>query len=113
MALIGGSLLGAAVDGMLGDRPGWGLGLGAAVGALVWARRGTLGWVAPLPVLVVAVVTAGFGLVSGVNGNTLTTQAALWAVSAFPAMAAAEVAVLAAVAARVMARTRGGRGGRD
>ncbi|TFV29994.1 hypothetical protein E4K10_47010 [Streptomyces sp. T1317-0309] len=98
MALIGGSLLGqqwtacSAIvrAGAWASELPWGRWSGPDAELLDgWHRCRSWWW--PL--------CAGFGLVSGVNGNTLTTQAALWAVSAFPAMAAAEVAVLAAVAA--------------
>ncbi|MBD0746706.1 hypothetical protein BG418_34315 [Streptomyces sp. CBMA152] len=112
-ALVVPVLLGAGVDDVLGHRPGWGMAVGAVVGA-VWAalgaaRREVLWWVAPLPALVVAAVTAGVAVISGSSGKTMTTRLVWWAVSAFPAMAAAECAV---VVVAVVCGVRSSRSGR-
>ncbi|MFJ8311120.1 MULTISPECIES: hypothetical protein [unclassified Streptomyces] len=102
MALVVPPLLGACEDAVFANGPGWGLTAGAAVGAVIStilsARRGALWWMVPLPVLVVAAITAGAGMLSGSGGKPLTTELLRWAVAGFPAMAAAECAVLAVLA---------------
>ncbi|MER5542332.1 hypothetical protein ACWDBD_31605 [Streptomyces sp. NPDC001118] len=92
--LLGPLVVGAGVDALVGQWPGWGVVVGATTGAvlasLVAVRRRSLGWVAPLPVLAVAAVTAGAMLTSR---GPLATRLVRWAVAVFPAMAAAECAV--------------------
>ncbi|GED89177.1 hypothetical protein [Streptomyces sp. 6-11-2] len=109
-ALAGPALLGAAVDAVAGHGPGWGVVSGATAGALLAAllavRGRVLGWVAPLPVLAVAAVTAGWALTSG---GPPATRLVRWAVEAFPAMAAAECAVLGVVSAAAVLRSGAGR----
>lgn len=102
--LLGPLLLGSGVDHLVGREPGWGLAIGATAGALLAAlaavRRRVLGLVAPLPALAVAVVTAGTVLTAH---GPLTTRLVRWAVAVFPAMAAAECAVVVvALAAAVL-----------
>ncbi|WEO94667.1 hypothetical protein A6P39_011990 [Streptomyces sp. FXJ1.172] len=92
------------MDHLVGREPGWGLAIGATAGALLAAlaavRRRVLGLVAPLPALAVAVVTAGTVLTAH---GPLTTRLVRWAVAVFPAMAAAECAVvIVALAAAVL-----------
>jgi hypothetical protein len=104
LALLMPPLLGAGVDAVFAHGPSWGLTAGAAAGsaiaAFLAARRGALWWVVPLPVLVVAAITAGTGMLSGSGGKSLATELLRWAVAGFPAMAAAECAVLAVLAVR-------------
>jgi hypothetical protein len=100
-------LAGACVDGALGSGPGWGLlaggVVGAAASAVLGARQKALGWVAPLPALVVAALAAAVHLLTGSSssgGKSTSTDLIRWAVAAFPAMAAAECTVLAVLAVR-------------
>jgi hypothetical protein len=110
--LLGPLVLGAGLDALVGQGPGWGVVVGATVGAvlasLAAVRRRSLGWVAPLPVLAVASVTAGAMLTSH---GSWATRLVRWAVAVFPAMAAAECAVvvvaLAAAALRFGVTGRG------
>ncbi|MEU8972368.1 hypothetical protein AB0D11_24380 [Streptomyces monashensis] len=110
--LLGPTLLGDGMDALFGREPGWGVAVGATTGALLAAlaavRCRVLGRVAPLPVLAVAVVTAGALLTAH---GPLATRLVRWAVAVFPAMAAAECAVvvvaLAAAALRTQAKGRG------
>ncbi|OLZ65312.1 hypothetical protein AV521_31965 [Streptomyces sp. IMTB 2501] len=112
--LFGPLALGAGVDALVVQEPGWGVVVGATAGALLAAvaavRCRRLGLVAPLPVLAVAVVTAGAMLMSH---GPLVTRLVRWAVAVFPAMAAAECAVavvaLAAAGLRFEMTRRGGR----
>ncbi|MFI9081484.1 DUF6542 domain-containing protein [Streptomyces sioyaensis] len=109
IALAAPPFLGAGADALFGLGSGWGLAIGAVVGA-VWStvlasRRNVLSWVAPLPALVVASVAVAFGMLTNVGGTPLTRLVES-AVTAFPAMAAAECAVL------VVAVTRAIRSGR-
>ncbi|EST19123.1 hypothetical protein [Streptomyces roseochromogenus] len=111
--LLGPLALGAGVDALVGREPGWGVAVGATAGALLAAvaavRCRSLGLVAPLPVLAVAVVTAGAMLTSH---GPLVTRLVRWAVAVFPAMAAAEcaIAVVALAAAGLrFGMTRRGR----
>ncbi|MGJ5752059.1 hypothetical protein FB563_0129 [Streptomyces puniciscabiei] len=110
--LLGPLLLGDGVDALVGREPGWGVVVGAAAGALLAAlaavRRRALGFVAPLPALAVAVVTAGTVLTSH---GPLATRLVRWAVAVFPAMAAAECAVV--VVALAVAVLRYGMNRRD
>lgn len=110
LALAGPALLGAAVDAVAGHGPGWGVVSGATAGALlaaVLAVRGrVLGWVVPLPVPAVAAVTAGWALTSD---GPPATRLVRWAVAVFPAMAAAECAVLVVVLAAAVLRFGVGR----
>ncbi|MEU7043539.1 DUF6542 domain-containing protein [Streptomyces varsoviensis] len=106
VALVVPPLLGAAVDSVIGSGPGWTMAAGATLGAawstVLAARRHALWWVVPLPPLVVFAVTAGAGLLGGgsAGAKTLATSMVRWAVAGFPAMAAAECAVLAVLALR-------------
>ncbi|OIJ94968.1 hypothetical protein [Streptomyces monashensis] len=110
--LLGPLLLGDGVDALVGQEPGWGVAAGATAGALLGAlaavRRRSLGSVAPLPALAVAVVTAGAVLTSR---GPLATRLVRWAVAVFPAMAAAECAVV--VVALAAAALRSGMKRRD
>ncbi len=104
VALAGPVLLGAGVDAVAGQGTGWGVVSGATAGGLLAAllavRGRVLGWVAPLPVLAVAAVTAGSVVTSG---GPPAARLVRWAVAVFPAMAAAECAVLVvALAAAVL-----------
>ncbi|MGW4569182.1 hypothetical protein ACWEN3_44960 [Streptomyces sp. NPDC004561] len=105
--LLGPLLLGYGVDTLVGGEPGWGVVAGASVGALLAAlaavRRRSLGLVAPLPVLAVAVVTAGAVLTS--HGPP-ATRLVRWAVAVFPAMAAAECAVVVVALAAAVLRSK-------
>lgn len=99
-------LIGACCDAALGSGKGWGLLLGSVVAAtasaVLGARRGALSWVAPLPALAIAGVTAAVQLVAGTSSSHSKPASAefiRWAVAAFPAMAAAECAALAVAAA--------------
>ncbi|MBH1934359.1 hypothetical protein I5Q34_08650 [Streptomyces sp. AV19] len=118
-ALLLPPVLGACADAVRGAGPGWGVAAGAVAGAL-WATvlataRGGLGWVVPMPPLVVAAATVAVSLPT--DDGPLATDAVRWALDAFPVMAAAEGAVLAVLAVRVIrpARTRrtGGKDLRD
>ncbi|MEV0263646.1 DUF6542 domain-containing protein [Streptomyces sp. NPDC050617] len=115
VALVVPPLLGVAVDSVIGSGPGWTLMAGAVLGAgwatVLAARRRALGWVVPLPPLVVAAVTVGAGLLGESSGKTLSTDLVRWAVAGFPAMAAAECAVLAVLAVRGLAGLGRGRRG--
>jgi len=116
LALMVPPALGMVVDRSVSSGPGLGLAVGATAGALVAsllaARRRALWWVAPLPVLVVAAVTAGARLVSGSGRSTSATQAVRSAVAAFPAMAGAECAVLVVAVVMAVSRSNGRRGSR-
>ncbi|MGW5128413.1 hypothetical protein ACWEQ7_31095 [Streptomyces sp. NPDC004069] len=98
------------MDAVAGHGPGWGVVSGATAGALlaaVLAVRGrVLGWVVPLPVPAVAAVTAGWALTSD---GPPATRLVRWAVAVFPAMAAAECAVLVVVLAAAVLRFGVGR----
>jgi len=104
-------LLGYGVDALTGGGPGWGVVAGATAGAVLALLAGirgqglgrALGWVAPLPALAVAVVTAGAVWASD---DPLTTRLVRWAVAVFPAMASAECAVLVVALAAVVLRAR-------
>ncbi|MFF4283538.1 hypothetical protein [Streptomyces kronopolitis] len=103
--------LGAGADALFGLDPGWGMAIGAVVGA-VWStllasRRNVLSWVAPLPALVVAFAAIALGLLTNAGG-TLVTRLVESAVAAFPAMIVAECAVLVVVMARVIRSSRAG-----
>ncbi|MFE7121696.1 DUF6542 domain-containing protein [Streptomyces sp. NPDC057654] len=115
VALVVPPLLGAAADSVIGSGPGWALAVGAVLGGgwatVLAARRRALWWVVPLPPLVVAAVTVGAGLLGESSGKTLTTDLVRWAVAGFPAMAAAECAVLAVLAVRGLAGLGRGRRG--
>ncbi|MET8980007.1 hypothetical protein ABZX85_30830 [Streptomyces sp. NPDC004539] len=105
-------LLGYGVDALTGGGPGWGVVAGATTGALLAGlaavRRRSLGWVAPLPALAVAGVTAG---AVAVSDGPLPTRLVRWAVAVFPAMASAEcaVAVVALTVAVLRSRMNGRR----
>ncbi|MGW1075727.1 DUF6542 domain-containing protein [Streptomyces sp. NPDC002537] len=99
-------VLGALVDELAGSSLGWAFvvtaAIGAALAALTCSRAGAW-WVAYAPPLVVMLVTVASEQLAGetgAHGKGLTTGAAHWAIDAFPAMAAAEVAVLAVLAVR-------------
>ncbi|WP_438290023.1 DUF6542 domain-containing protein [Streptomyces sp. HUAS TT7] len=107
LTLVVPPLTGACVDAGLGSGSGWGLLVGGVVGAaasaVLGARRKALSWVAPLPALVVAALAAAVRLAtgpSGAGGTSTSTDLVRWAVAVFPAMAAAECAVLAVLAVR-------------
>lgn len=108
--LVAPLLLGAGLDALSGHVAGWGMTIGAVTGAtgsaLLASRRSVLSWVAPLPALVVAVVTVAAGMVTNADASgSPATRLIQWAVAAFPAMAAAECAVLVvAVIARCSGR---------
>ena len=105
-------LLGYGVDALIGGGPGWGVVAGATAGAVLASLAGIrargLGWVAPLPVLAVAVVTAGAVLTSD---DPLPTRLVRWAVAVFPAMASAQGAVLVVALAAAVLRSRMNRRG--
>ena len=107
--LLGPLLLGDGVDVLVGRGPCWGVAVGATavarLAALAAVRRRSLGMVAPLPVVAVAVVTAGAVLTSH---GPLATRLVRWAVAVFPAMAAAECAVVVVALAAVAIRFRFG-----
>ncbi|MDF3291745.1 DUF6542 domain-containing protein [Streptomyces silvisoli] len=118
MLLLALPVMGAALDEALGARLGWAFLLTAVAAGGVGAAscpRSALWWLVPAPPLVVALVTVGAELLCGPaafrGGKGLTTGAVRWGVDAFPAMAAAEAAVLAVLLVRYV-RTRGaGRAG--
>ncbi|AZQ69943.1 hypothetical protein EKH77_00775 [Streptomyces luteoverticillatus] len=98
---------GIAVDGLTGSAPGPAFVVAAVVAAILGAvtcSRAGAWWVAYAPPLVVAPITAvAEGLTGGAvggHGKGLATSAVHWSVDAFPAMAAAEAALLAVLAAR-------------
>ncbi|MDT0449662.1 DUF6542 domain-containing protein [Streptomyces hesseae] len=98
---------GIAVDGLTGSAPGRAFVAAAVVAAVLAAMtcsRAGAWWVAYAPPLVVAPITAvaeglGGGTANG-HGKGIATAAVHWAVEAFPAMAAAEAALLVVLAAR-------------
>ncbi|MEU3755927.1 DUF6542 domain-containing protein [Streptomyces olivoreticuli] len=99
-------VLGAVVDELAGSSLGWTFAITAAIGsalaALTCSRAGAW-WVAYAPPPVVMSITVASEQLAGrtgAHGKGLTTGAVHWAVDAFPAMAAAEVAVLAVLAVR-------------
>lgn len=108
LALVAPPLVGSCCDIALGSGPGWGLLVGGVVGAVasivLGARRKVLWWVAPLPALIVAALAAAVYLLtrpsSSGGGKAASTDLIRWAVAAFPAMATAQCAVLAVLAAR-------------
>ncbi|MEU1628061.1 DUF6542 domain-containing protein [Streptomyces sp. NPDC020096] len=109
---------GAVVDELVGSALGWGLAISAVIAAAVAAascsRAGTW-WVVPAPPLVVAAVTVVAEELAGgagSHGKGLSTTAVHWAIDAFPAMAAAEVMVIAVLTVRVI-RARRSRGKGD
>ncbi|MYT29449.1 MULTISPECIES: DUF6542 domain-containing protein [unclassified Streptomyces] len=107
---------GAAVDTALGGRPGWVCAVAAALGAMLAGKactRAGAWWLISAPPLVVAALTVVCEQVAGtttVQGKGLTTTAVRWAVDGFPAMAAAEAALIVVLAIRgIGAGRRGGR----
>ena len=110
-------IIGAAADEMLNSGLGWLFAIGAALGAALAARactRAGAWWVISAPPLVVAAITVGAGaLTDGLpHGKGMTTTMVRWAVDAFPAMAAAEVVMIAVLAIRLIQVRRSGRNGR-
>lgn len=110
-------VLGACADRAAGPHVGWGFAAGLVLAA-VWAgatvRPSQLWWVVPAPPPVAAVVTMAVALVTGTStgkGAALPAEAVRWAVDAFPAMAAAEAAVLIVVGVRSVRSRRRGRSG--
>ncbi|WP_344185700.1 DUF6542 domain-containing protein [Streptantibioticus ferralitis] len=103
---------GAVVDELAGSALGWGLVITAVVAAGVAAAncsRAGAWWVIPAPPLVVAAVTVAAEELAGgarSHGKGLSTTAAHWAIDAFPAMAAAEVMVIAVLAVRFVRARR-------
>ncbi|MCQ4040665.1 DUF6542 domain-containing protein [Streptantibioticus rubrisoli] len=111
-------VMGAALDEALGARLGWAFllaAVGAAGAGAVSCPRSALWWLVPAPPLVVALVTVGAEVLCGPaafrGGKGLTTGAVRWGVDAFPAMAAAQTAVLAVLLVRYLRTRRGGRAG--
>ncbi|MFI9649981.1 DUF6542 domain-containing protein [Streptomyces sp. NPDC052040] len=110
-ALVAAPVLGASVDVLSGSGANWGLMAGAVAGA-VWAallsaRRDLLRWVAPLPTPAVAVAAVTLGMLANPSGEVHAAQWVQWALAAFPAMVAAECAVLVvAVMRAVRSRSR-------
>ncbi|WP_438485540.1 DUF6542 domain-containing protein [Streptomyces sp. S186] len=107
---------GAAAGTALGGRPGWVCAVAAALGAALAGRactRAGAWWLISAPPLVVAALTVVCEQVAGtttVQGKGLTTAAVRWAVDGFPAMAAAEAALIVVLAIRgIGAGRRGGR----
>lgn len=115
-ALLLPPLLGACADAARGAGSGWGVAVGAVAGAL-WATalataRGGLGWVVPMPPLVVAAATVATSLPR--RDGPLATEAVRWALDGFPVMAAAEGAVLAVLVVHAVRTLRTRRtGGKD
>ncbi|MFD7534711.1 hypothetical protein [Streptomyces sp. NPDC059819] len=116
LALVIPPLAGAGGDMALGSGSGWGLLVGGVVGAVastvLGVKRRALSWVAPLPALVVAALAAAVHLSTGpssAGGKSMSTDLIRWAVAAFPAIAAAESAVLAVLAVRGLQSLRGRR----
>lgn len=110
-------VLGACADRAAGPHVGWGFAAGLVLAA-VWAasavRPAQLWWVVPAPPPVAAAVTMAVALVTGTStgkGAALPAEAVRWAVDAFPAMAAAEIAVLIVVGVRSVRSRRHGRSG--
>ncbi|QHC24815.1 DUF6542 domain-containing protein [Streptomyces sp. GS7] len=108
-ALVGLALpvLGAVVDELIGGSLGTVFVLTALVGGALAAwrcSRAGAWWVAYAPPVVTMLITVAAeewaGRTSGSGGKGLTTGALHWAIDAFPAMAAAEAAVLAVLAVR-------------
>ncbi|MEV8476325.1 DUF6542 domain-containing protein [Streptomyces sp. NPDC051173] len=97
---------GAVVDELVSSSLGWTFVATAVIGA-AWAAmtcsKAGAWWVAYAPPLVVTLITVvaeqAVGK-TGAHGKGLTTGAVHWAVDAFPAMAAAEVALIAVLAVR-------------
>ncbi len=102
---------GALVDELLSSALGWTFTitavLAAALAAMNCTREGT--WLAlsapPLVVAAITIVTEQLANSSAAHGK-LTTSAVHWAVDAFPAMAAAEVTLIAVLAARLVRSRR-------
>ncbi|WP_414170284.1 DUF6542 domain-containing protein [Streptoverticillium reticulum] len=110
-------VLGACVDRAAGPHVGWGFAVGLVLAA-VWAgaavRPAQLWWVVPAPPPVAAAVTMTVALVTGTSSGksaALPAEAVRWAVDAFPAMAAAQAAVLIVVGVRFVRSRRRGRSG--
>ncbi len=103
---------GAAADELVDSALGWGLVVSAVLAAAVSAARCTRAgawWVLPAPPLVVAAVTVAAEVASGGSGRHgkgLSTAVVHWAVDAFPAMAAAELTVLAVLTVRAFRARR-------
>ncbi|GAA1909897.1 DUF6542 domain-containing protein [Streptantibioticus ferralitis] len=111
-------VMGAALDEAVSSQLGWAFLLMAVAAAAVAAAscsRSALWWLVPAPPLVVAAVTVTAELLLGPaafqGGKGLTTGAVRWGVDAFPAMAAAEAAVLAVLLVRYARARLGGRAG--
>jgi hypothetical protein len=102
---------GALLDELLGSALGWAFAIAAVLAAVLAAmnctRDGT--WLVlsapPLVVAAITVVTEQLANSSASHGK-LATSAVHWAVDAFPAMAAAEVTVIAVLAGRVVRSRR-------
>ncbi|MEU1627653.1 DUF6542 domain-containing protein [Streptomyces sp. NPDC020096] len=111
-------VMGATLDEAVGSQLGWAFLLMAVAAAGVGAAtcsRPALWWLVPAPPLVVAAVTVTTGVLLGPaafpGGKGLTTGVVRWGVDAFPAMAAAEAAVLAVLLVRYARARLGGRAG--
>ncbi|QZL08272.1 hypothetical protein K2224_34690 (plasmid) [Streptomyces sp. BHT-5-2] len=108
---------GAAAGTALDGRPGWICAVAAALGAALAGKactRAGAWWLISAPPLVVAALTVVCEQLAGttnVQGKGLTTTAVRWAVDGFPAMAAAEAALVVVLAIRGMRAGR--RGGRE
>ncbi|QHC25118.1 hypothetical protein GR130_30880 [Streptomyces sp. GS7] len=112
------AVAGALVDTAIGSRPGWVFAIAAAIGAALAAKACTrpgAWWLISAPPLVVALITVTCEQVAGTTtaqGKGLTTAAVRWAVDGFPAMAAAEVALIVVLVVRLVGtRRRSGRNG--
>ncbi|MFC5722909.1 DUF6542 domain-containing protein [Streptomyces gamaensis] len=107
---------GAVADESSGDGLGWIFALAAAAAALTAALacpRTRTWWAFAAPPLAIAVVAVAAQLLAGSSAHGRGSAMAVgvhWAIDSFPAMAAAEVAVLVVVTLRAVAG-RGGRGG--
>ncbi|MEU1628172.1 DUF6542 domain-containing protein [Streptomyces sp. NPDC020096] len=111
---LGLPVAGAIVDELLGSALGWAFAvtavLAAGLAGMNCSRANT--WlVLSAPPLVVAAITVAAEQLANTSGShgKLTTSAVHWAVDAFPAMAAAEVTLIAVLAMRLIRSRRNGR----
>ncbi|MDF3289696.1 DUF6542 domain-containing protein [Streptomyces silvisoli] len=102
---------GALLDELLGSALGWTFTITAALAAALTAmnstREGTWLVLSAPPLVLAAITIAAEQLAStSTSHGKLTTSAVHWAVDAFPAMAAAEITVIAVLAARLVRARR-------
>lgn len=111
MVALGLPVAGALTDELVGSALGWAFAITAVLAAVLAAlnctRQATWLVVSAPPLVVAAITVAAEELANGSGAHgKLTTSAVHWAVDAFPAMAAAEVTLIAVLAVRLVRSSR-------